>query len=61
MNAASPKAHPPAVKLPCQGSCSGYSTCSNCPPLIVVAMMGDMCMTSKVDERWDVGCRMRSR
>jgi hypothetical protein len=23
----------------CNGQCTGHGTCSNCPPLIVVAMM----------------------
>jgi hypothetical protein len=39
MNSALHRAHYPVAKPACQGPCSGYGTCSNCPPLIVVAMM----------------------
>jgi hypothetical protein len=39
MNATLIRAHSPVAKPACQGFCSGYGTCSNCPPLIVVATM----------------------
>jgi hypothetical protein len=28
-----------SAKTPCNGTCSGYGTTCNCPPLIVVAML----------------------
>jgi hypothetical protein len=27
------------IKSTCTGTCSGYGTCSRCPPLIVIAML----------------------
>jgi hypothetical protein len=39
MNSALLRADDPVAKPACQGPCSGYGTCNNCPPLIVVAMM----------------------
>lgn len=39
MNATSIRTDSPVAKPVCQGPCSGYGTCSDCPPLIVVAMM----------------------
>jgi hypothetical protein len=28
-----------SAKAPCNGTCSGYGTCCDCPPLLVFAML----------------------
>jgi hypothetical protein len=53
MNAALTRPYYPLAKPACQGPCSGYGTCSNCPPLIVVAMMLASGREPLADQKWN--------